>query len=128
MALITDKKAFFEMAKLKTETVKFGDGNEVIVSELGALDFVDIWNNPDFEADNKEGVDLQKLIPALIVMAVVDEAGARVFSDEDIYELARINRHVYLKIAGVARDLNGLGVAVKNSEASQEEDSLSDSP
>ena len=70
---------------------------------------------------------------ALIVSAAVDEAGKPIFTGEDIPLLQGKSSAVLSRVARVAMDLNKIGVKAadaeeKNSEASQSDDSGTDSP
>ena len=113
--------------KLKTEVVTLDDGSEVIVSEIGATDYINLWTSEAYSTEDK--VDMAKFTPALIAYSVVDDQGRRLFSDEDILSLGRSANGPFFKIAQVAKKLNGLsGEPAKNSEAGQEEGSLSVSP
>lgn len=125
MGIITDKKAFFDVAKLKTETVDLGAAGSVIVSELSADEFVELWTDEQFSTEDG-GININKMTPYLIAKAVVDGSGKRVFSDSDAKKLQKINSTMFFAIAKVARELNGLGV-IKNSEASLEDGGSLDS-
>lgn len=117
--------------KLKSEVVEIGKG-KVIVSEIGASDYISLWSDPknqkatgemvlkDGKSEPVMVVDMARFTPALIVYAVTDAAGNRIFTDEDIDLIARGSQGPFLKIADVARRLNGMvGDEVKNSEGSQ---------
>lgn len=111
--------------KLKTEEVELGAGT-VIVSEIGAADYIKLWTDPKTQKDGT--VDMARFTPALIAYAVVDETGNRIFTDADVDILARSSQGPFLKIAEVARKLNGLsGEETKNSESDQSELPFSDS-
>lgn len=125
-----NRNSILEAMKLKTETVMLGD-ETVIVSEIGASDYIKLWTDPKNQkvvGDQivngvtvpKTEVDMSRFTPALIAYAVVDEAGNRVFGDDDIEVLARSSQGPFMKLAEVVRKLNGLtGEEVKNSEDSQ---------
>ena len=111
--------------KLKTEEVELGAGT-VIVSEIGAADYIKLWSDPKNQKDGT--IDMSRFTPALIVYAVVDETGNRIFTDADVDILARSSQGPFLKIAEVARKLNGLsGEETKNSESDQSKLPFSDS-
>jgi hypothetical protein len=116
-----NKAEILEEMELKTETVKLGKG-EMIVSEIGAADYIRLWTKPDFRMDDDpDRVDMSKFTPALIAYSVVDEKGNRLFTDEDIPNIASWPQGRFTEIAQIARRLNGLGAvdAGKNSKASR---------
>jgi hypothetical protein len=110
------KSALLAALALKTEPVVV-NGVTFIVSEIGASDYIRIWTDKNFQ-DAAGNIDMSKFTPALIACAVVDEDGNRVFSDSDVVELSRASYSGSLKIAAVAKRLNGVeGEEIKNSEA-----------
>jgi hypothetical protein len=126
--LINSKDAFLKKAQLRTETVDLGDDVSIIVSEVCAPDFVDIWTNPDFKVEGKDVLDMRKATTALIARAIVDKSGKRLFSNDDAEQLEQIRPAWFLKIAEVARRLNGIiPTEEKNDEAGLSEDSSSGS-
>jgi hypothetical protein len=103
-------------------------GGEVIVSEIGAADFMSLWTDPRYMGEDGKNPDIPKLMPALVVRCLVDEEGQRIFSDEDAEMLGRKSPAAFNRIAQAAKDLNGIGdqeQQVKNSEPSTVEDSSS---
>jgi len=123
-----DRTALLKAMQLKTETVEI-EGGEVIVSEIGAADYIKLWSDPKNQKatgekvikDGKEEdvmvIDMSKFTPALIAYSVVDEAGERLFTDEDVAVLGRSSQGIFLKLAEKARKMNGLsGNESKNSE------------
>lgn len=79
------------------------------------------------------GVPVGKFSVALLAATLIDEAGARLFTMEEVDQLAEKSAASIDKPAAVAMRLNGLGGsaiedAVKNSESGQSGDSGSDSP
>lgn len=110
--------------KLKTEEIEI-DGETVIVSEIGSGDYIKLWSDPKNQKKDEEGkdiIDMSRFTPALISYSVVDESGNRVFTDDDIDTLARSAQGPFMKIAEVARRLNGLtGEEAKNSDDNQPE-------
>ena len=79
------------------------------------------------------GVPVGKFAAALLVATLTDEAGARLFSADDMDSLRKKSAASLDAPAGVAMRLNGLGgqaveEAVKNSEADQNADSGSGLP
>lgn len=115
-----DRNSILSAGRLKTETVALENG-DVIVSEIGGADYIKLWSDPA----NREGdsINMSRFTPALISYSVVDETGKRIFTDADIDAIARLSQGPFLKIAEVARKLNGMsGEEVKNSEAAKSED------
>ncbi len=92
--------------RLETEIVKISEGKEVIVSQIGAADYIRLWTDPDSQTDGT--VDMAKFTPKLVAFCVVDEKGEKLFKEEDIPLLARSSQVVFDKICEVARRLNGL--------------------
>lgn len=116
-----NREELLNAMRLKTERVKIA-GGEVIVSEIGAADYIKLWT--EYQVDGK--VDMTTFTPALVAFSVVDESGARVFSDEEVALLARSSHGPFMEIAAVARRLNGLaGDEVKKSVPSRAERSSS---
>lgn len=123
---VLNKAALMQVLEPKTEKVKLGKG-EVIVSEIGAADYIRIWTDEAYQ-DKDGNTDMTKFTPALVAYCVVNEKGERVFSDDDIPALARSSHGPFHEIARVARRLNGLaGGEVKNSKPSPIESSSSGS-
>ncbi len=112
----------------KTEIVTLADGGQVMVSELGAADYINLWAKHTNATDGS--VDMATFIPALVAFCCVDDQGTRLFSDEDIPLLARAASSPFMQLATVVKQLNGLGGEpdeAKNSVASPA-DSSSGSP
>ena len=118
----------------KQETVDVPEwGGEVIVSELGAADYIALWSNPAYRSDDGAKVLMSKFSPALVAACIVDENGSRVFTDEDAVALAGKSIGPFQRVADVAMGLNGFAIgaqelAAKNSEPSQSDGSSSVSP
>lgn len=129
MSVLTRDQMFQEGA-LKTEVVTLKNG-DAIVSQIGAGDYITLWSDPKNQkkdVDGKDVIDMARFTPALIAYSVVDEAGNRLFTEADIDKLAKFAQEPFLKLAEVARRLNGFtGEEVKNSEDNQPELQLSDS-
>lgn len=130
--IIANKEELFKVAAPVTEEVEVSPGTFVKMTEIPATEFVKIWLDPSFQADDKEGsLDMRKITPALIVRSIVDSNGDRIFTDDDAATIGiKIGTVAFLKLGMVARRLNGVvGVDSneKNSEASQGNSSL-DSP
>jgi len=114
------RQQILEMAALETETV---DG--VIVSEIGAEDSMRLWLAPELKAPDG-GVDMVKFTVALVTCAIVDDAGNRIFNDEDRPRVGRFKPAKFNRLSAVAKKLNGLtGEEVKNSEETDSGDLLS---
>ena len=124
--MLLDKTAILSSLKLKTEDMPLGGGT-IRVSELGGSDYLKIWTDPAYQ-DGNGNVDMSKFTPALLAYTIIDENGNRLFSDDEVPELAKAAAGPFLDIAKVAKRLNGLtGEEVKNSEAGQIDCSCSDS-
>ena len=123
--MVLDKSAILSALKLKTEEIEI-NGGSIIVSEIGAADYIKLWTDPANQTDGE--IDMVKFTPALLAYTIVDENGSRIFSDDDIKELSRSAHAPFLKIAEAAKRLNGLiGDESKNSDSSQSESSSTDS-
>jgi hypothetical protein len=113
--------------RLETELIELGENKHVIVSEIGAEDYIKLWTNPEHQKEDGS-VDMSKFSPALVAYAVVDDQSQRIFADSDIPMIARSANRPFMKLAEVARRLNGLaGTETKNSEETAQEDSSSGS-
>lgn len=124
MALLS-KAELLGTIKLKSETVSIG-GGEVIVSEVGAEDYLKIWTDPANQTNGE--VDLIKVTPVLVAYSIVDADGNRMFTDDEIELFRRSSFEQFQKLAQVAKKLNGLtGEETKNSEAGQTNCSSTDS-
>lgn len=89
-----------------------------------------------FEASSLSGqgrnreVNLQNVRARLLVRAIVDDSGARIFGDLDAMELGQKNASALDRLFAVASRLSGLGAddverLAKNSESDQSGDSVS---
>ena len=138
MSVLTKEEIFTE-CELTSELVPLGKG-EVKVSTISGPDYIKLWSDPANQKETgefvlKDGVreavkviDMSRFNAALLTYAVTDLEGNRVFSDEDIDKVMRFSSGPFLKIAEVARKLNGLsGAEVKNSDGSQSDLPFSDS-
>jgi hypothetical protein len=104
--MILNREDLLKKLELKKETVTLDDG-EVIVSELGASDLMDLYTRK--ELHNEAGdIIMAKFTPALVALAVVDESGARIFMDADIPLLEKASATQFAKISAAARRLSGL--------------------
>jgi hypothetical protein len=109
MSVLT-RDQMFEEGALQTERVLLKKG-EVIVSQIGAADYINLWSDPKNQkkdVDGKEVINMSRFTPALIAYSVVDESGNRIFTEADIERLAKFAQEPFLKLAEVARRLNGL--------------------
>lgn len=112
--MILDKSGILSAMKLKTETVPFGDG-EVIVSEIAAMDYIKLWTESSVETGEKDNegnpitkIDMSKFTPALLAYSIVDEKGNRLFDDAECSLISRSSHEPFLKLAEVAKRMNGL--------------------
>lgn len=137
MRSLTKEELLGEL-KLKSETVEIGDGY-VNVSEVSAVDYITLWTECSEETGEKDAkgnvittVNMSKFIPRLVAFSVTDEAGNRMFGDEEISAFERAAQGPFSKIAEVAKRLNGLGVEknvetlIQDSETSGESQLLLD--
>jgi len=104
MGLITSKKALFSELELKTERVPLGAG-EVIITELAAEEFIDLWNSPEIRDGDK--VNDFKFNTLLLGRCVVDAAGKRLLDDKDVVRLQRASRAPMLRLVAAVKRLNG---------------------
>lgn len=84
-------------------------------------------------ATEEGGTPIGRFSVALLAATLIDEQGARLFTMDDLDQLAEKSAASLDKPAAVAMRLNGLGVtavedAVKNSGSGQSDDSGSGSP
>ena len=117
-----DRTALLKAMHLKTETVEI-EGGEVIVSEIGAADYIKLWSDPKNQKatgekvikDGKEEdvmvIDMSKFTPALIAYSVVDEAGERLFTDEDVAVLGRSSQGIFLKLPSLRKPRKHLSLS-----------------
>lgn len=111
--MILNKEELLGKMAPKKETVEI-EGGEVIVSEIGATALIELYTRKELQ-DSEGNWIMSKFTPALVALCVVDDAGNRIFADEDIPQLERAAASQFSKIAQVARRLNGLaGDEVKN--------------
>lgn len=111
--MILNRDQVLKALELKTEKISLGEG-EVIVTELSASDFTDLYSSPAVQ-DDQGNVDIKKFTPALVSMCIVGEDGKRIFSTEDISLFQQAGAGELYKISSVARRLNGMtGDEAKN--------------
>ena len=115
-AMVLDKKSFMDTVKLATEEVEIKEGKTVIVSEIGAQDYIKLWTQCsdetgeiDEKGNKKTKINMTKFTPALVCYSIIDpETGDRMFADDEIHIIARLPQSDFTKIAEVANKLNGL--------------------
>lgn len=125
MELMT-KQDLFAAAAPKFEDVPVG-ARALRIGEITAA------GRDTFLASAKEGAPLSEFQARLVVATAIDDAGALVFTEDDVVNLQRLPSGVLNTLAGVAARLNGIGPqaledAEKNSGAAQSGDSPSASP
>ena len=126
MRALTKEELMGEL-KLKSETVEIGSG-VVTVSEISATDYITLWTECSVETgetDDKGNaittINMSKFVPRLVAFSVTDEAGNRMFNDEEVAVFERAAQGPFSKIAEVAKRLNGMG-GEKNVEPSIQDD------
>lgn len=130
--MILTKDQILEAADLKTETVPVPEwGGDVIVRTMTGTDR-DAFENSLFSIDagGKQVQNLDNMRVKLLAMAIVDEAGNRLFDSGDIAMLGRKSSAAIERVYAVAARMNGIGAkaevdAAKNSEAAPSGDSTS---
>lgn len=126
------RDAILQAQTLKTETVTVPVWGEVIVSEITSADRI-AFSRDVVAAQKREGVGDRLNVLCMAMLAcrcVVDEAGARVFRDEDAEILTLKNYETLSAVYAAAAKLNGIGTAEEragNSEPGQAETSSSPS-
>jgi hypothetical protein len=122
MGLIASKEELFTAARLKTVAVDIAEDRQMLVSELCAVDGAQLML--DSSLKNESGnYAMTRLGPALLVRCLVNEAGERLFADDETDQLRRINSDAYGKLLAEALRINGLSQGAqeeleKNSEPS----------
>lgn len=111
--MILNRTELLNELQLKTEVVELSEGKEVIVSEIGASDMIDLWEATEIKKDGS--VDVAQFGPLLVARAVVDEAGERILTEDDVSTLVNSSRNIFDKILEAASRLNGVtGKEAKN--------------
>lgn len=130
MSVLT-KDAILEAKDLKDETVEVPEwGGSVIVRCLTGTER-DAFESSLFKGNGKnQQENFENLRAKLLVLAIIDEDGKRLFSKKDIDDLGRKSVSVLDRLFHVARKLSGIGQEdvdelTKNLEATQDEDSTS---
>lgn len=124
-----DRSSLLAEMRLKTEVVKMEAG-DVIMSELSGPDYMKLYTDPlnKKTVDGVEVMEMGRFQAALIVYGAVDDAGNRIFKDEDIDVVGRGSQTTFFRLAEAARKLNGMsGEELKNSNETESENSSSDS-
>lgn len=111
-----DRNSLINLLALKKETVTLPEG-EVIVSEIGAADYIRLWTDPANQGEDGKA-DMAKFTPALVARCLVDANGDRLFSDADAEMLGKSAIGPFNALAAAARRLNGLSGEAGNSEPS----------
>lgn len=118
---VLQKLDIIMLGRLKTETLAV-DGGEIIVSEMGAVDSFALFTDRKYQ--DKDGVIVMAAFaPALLVRSLVDDAGARLFTDTDEAAVSRLPSRLFNDLVAVAMRINGMSDAahseqIKNSEPS----------
>lgn len=130
--MVLDRNSFLDTVKLATEEVKIEEGKSVIVSEIGAQDYIKLWTKfsektgeVDEKGNEKTKINMIKFTPALVCYALIDPStGERMFADDEMHIVERLPSCVFTKLAEKANKLNGLAGEEKNvSMPIQEENS-----
>lgn len=110
---VLDKKSLLKALELKKETVVI-EGGEVIVTEITATEYMDVYESPGAKNDKGE-FDGVKFSALLAARCIVDAKGNRLFADEEADLLRNGSSSVFSKISAVVKRLNGLaGDEAKN--------------
>lgn len=100
------KDEILAMTKLKTTVVNVPEwGGEVIVSEMSGADR-DAWEGALRDRDKKGHLISPRA--KLVLFCVVDEKGARIFSDSDLDALGRLSASALDAVCDAAMELNAL--------------------
>ena len=94
---------------LKTKTIHVSKWNkDIIIQELGLLPMMELYQSMDIKDIQKGQIQVKPLdIARIVVMGVVDENGAPVFTDQHIPALAKKNREALMFIYGEIMSLSG---------------------
>jgi hypothetical protein len=103
--MLFNRDEILKAIEAKRETVSL-DGGEVLVREIGATELYGLYQRADIK-DEKGEITMQKFIPALITLAVIDENGNRLLSDSDIAFLEKASPVKLKAITDAAKRLNG---------------------
>lgn len=114
------KEEFLTEAKssFKTEQVEVSAGKFITVSEIDATDYVKMTT--EHTQDGK--MNLATFVISLVAASVVDNNGARMFTDEE-FKNTRIPKSIVDKIAAAAKRVNGIEGGEKNDSSETPQDS-----
>lgn len=122
--MVLDKKSLLGIMKIKTQSVKFGK-DTVTLTELSHTAYQKVFESP-FAKNEAGEFDGEKFVAVLVTHCIIDKNGERILSDEDSTTLRQGAAGRYLKLAKIAKELNGMGDdEEKNSEADQTDSLLS---
>jgi hypothetical protein len=107
-----DKAGILKAIALKTETVAI-EGGEVLVTEITAKEYMDIYNSPESKGDDGE-FDGTRFTSLLVARCIVVTDGNRLMDDADAELLRNGSTAAYTKLAMAVQKLNGLGLDEKN--------------
>lgn len=116
---VLSKDQILAAEDLHTEVVPVPEwGGDVIVSEMSAADS-ERWL---MEAYDEEGKPVRRENPTIKLAArcIVDESGARVFSEEDVSALAEKSSKAIGRVFRAAVRLNGLNAVSEDEEDENE--------
>lgn len=114
--MVLDKNSLLGIMKVKTQVVKFGK-DTVTLTELSHTAYQSVFNS-SFAKNDDGGFDGEKFVAVLVTHCIIDKNGERILGDEDSATLRQGAAGRYLKLAKVAKELNGMGDdEEKNSEA-----------
>lgn len=123
-----DRNSILNANDLKRETVACPEwGGDVIIQEIGAIDRDRLWPVLVDETGKNDPINVAGKV---LVRCIVDEAGERLFTNEDAEELGKRSPTVINRLFAVAERLIVLRAdpaAVKNSEPGLSESLPSDS-
>ncbi len=106
MTMLT-KEMILAASDLKTEDVAVPEwGGTVRVSEMSGEGYADYLSHAFPENDSQKAVSARRFAAVVVACTVVDEAGARLFSIEDVEALAKKSRKALDRVFEVANRLN----------------------
>lgn len=110
MSFLT-REQILEADDLKTETVPVPEwGGEVIVRTMTGGEYSRFEKYIIKSGDEQdEQTDLTNIRAKLCSLTIVDEAGEKIFSEEDIIELAKKSAAALNRVSRVAQKLNVIG-------------------
>ena len=120
--MVLDKASLLGIMKIKTQVVKFGK-DAVTLTELSHAAYQKVFEST-FAKDEKGEFDGEKFVAVLVTHCIVDKDGNRLLSDEDSVTLRNGAAGRYLKLATVAKQINGMGDDEEKNFAADRTDSL----